>query len=82
VLVLEDARSFFEANRSARGATAFGEAVFTTSMSGYQEVATDPSFRRPDRLLARAPMVGNYGVAAARKTSQRRAPNAISVIMA
>jgi carbamoyl-phosphate synthase small subunit len=47
-----------------------GEAVFTTSMTGYQEAMTDPSFAR--QLLAfTAPMIGNYGVEAAEAESDR-----------
>ena len=41
---------------------AFGEAVFTTAMTGYQEVVTDPSFAE-QIVCFTAPMVGNYGVA-------------------
>ena len=44
---------------------AFGEAVFTTAMTGYQEVVTDPSFCG-QIVCFTAPMVGNYGVAATR----------------
>src|SRR5207244_11624512 len=49
---------------------AFGEAVFTTSMSGYQEVATDPSFEG-QLVCFTAPMVGNYGTAETRSESHR-----------
>ena len=53
---------------------AFGEAVFTTSMSGYQEVATDPSFEG-QIVCFTAPMVGNYGVDdAAVGVASRRTP--------
>ena len=45
-LVLEDGTVFEGRSVGAEGFT-FGEAVFTTSMSGYQEVATDPSFEGP-----------------------------------
>ena len=41
---------------------AFGEAVFTTAMTGYQEVVTDPSYAE-QIVCFTAPMVGNYGVA-------------------
>ena len=42
-------------------AFAFGEAVFTTAMTGYQEVVTDPSYA--DQIVCfTAAMVGNYGV--------------------
>ena len=43
-------------------ADAAGEAVFTTTMTGYQEVCTDPSFRG-QLVCMTYPMIGNYGVA-------------------
>jgi len=55
---------------------AFGEAVFTTAMSGYQEVATDPSFAE-QIVCFTAPMVGNYGVAAERDESGGLAARAV-----
>ena len=58
--------------------TAFGEVVFTTAMSGYQEIVTDPSFA--EQLIAfTAPMIGNYGVNDDRNESDR--PAARGVIM-
>ena len=52
------------------GGAAFGEAVFTTAMTGYQETLTDPSYA--EQLVAfTAPMVGNYGVDEARLESAR-----------
>ena len=45
VLILEDGRSFRGRAFGARGQT-FGEAVFTTGMTGYQETITDPSYHR------------------------------------
>ena len=45
ILVLEDGRTFHGTAYGARGET-FGEAVFTTGMTGYQETLTDPSFHR------------------------------------
>jgi carbamoyl-phosphate synthase small subunit len=68
-LVLEDGTVFEGSSVGAEG-YAFGEAVFTTSMSGYQEVATDPSFEG-QLVTFTAPMVGNYGVADARCESDR-----------
>jgi carbamoyl-phosphate synthase small subunit len=69
VLVLEDGSVFEGASVGADG-VAFGEAVFTTAMSGYQEVATDPSFE--GQIVAfTAPMIGNYGVDDARSESSR-----------
>ncbi|HEU4971722.1 MAG TPA: carbamoyl-phosphate synthase domain-containing protein, partial [Gaiellaceae bacterium] len=42
-LVLEDG-TVFHGNSVAADGVAFGEAVFTTGMTGYQEVLTDPSY--------------------------------------
>ena len=60
-LVLEDGALFRGESVGAAG-FAFGEAVFATSMTGYQELATDPSYAE-QILCFTAPMVGNYGVA-------------------
>ena len=49
---------------------AVGEAVFGTSMTGYQESLTDPSFAR-QLLTFTAPMIGNYGVEDAASESRR-----------
>src|SRR5919198_5507482 len=57
---------------------AFGEAVFTTAMTGYQEVVTDPSYAE-QIICFTAPMIGNYGVAAGRSESKR--PHARAVLM-
>jgi carbamoyl-phosphate synthase small subunit len=76
-LVLEDGTAFRGESVSCPG-SAFGEAVFTTAMSGYQEVVTDPSFAA-QIVCFTAPMIGNYGVAAARSESAR--PHARGVVM-
>jgi carbamoyl-phosphate synthase small subunit len=68
-LVLEDGTVFAGESVGAEGFS-FGEAVFTTSMSGYQEVATDPSFEGQIVCFS-APMVGNYGIDEARSESRR-----------
>jgi carbamoyl-phosphate synthase small subunit len=68
-LVLEDG-TVFEGSSVGAAGTAFGEAVFTTSMTGYQEVATDPSFEG-QIVCFTAPMVGNYGVDERRDESHR-----------
>jgi carbamoyl-phosphate synthase small subunit len=66
-LALEDGTVFPGRTVAAPG-VAFGEAVFTTAMTGYQETVTDPSFA--GQLVAfTAPMVGNYGVDDARLES-------------
>jgi carbamoyl-phosphate synthase small subunit len=76
-LVLEDGAVFPGESVAAAG-RAFGEAVFTTSMSGYQETVTDPSYAR-QIVCFTAPMVGNYGVAEER--SQSGAVHATAVVM-
>ena len=59
LLVLEDGRSFRGVSFGAPG-EAFGEAVFSTGMTGYQETLTDPSYRR-QVVIATAPQIGNTG---------------------
>ncbi|HEY3548002.1 MAG TPA: glutamine-hydrolyzing carbamoyl-phosphate synthase small subunit [Propionicimonas sp.] len=59
LLVLEDGRSFRGVSFGAPGET-FGEAVFATGMSGYQETLTDPSYHR-QVVVATAPHIGNTG---------------------
>ena len=76
-LALEDGTVFRGVSVGAEG-FAFGEAVFTTSMTGYQEVVTDPSYAE-QVVCFTAPMVGNYGVAADRCESRR--PHARGVVM-
>ncbi|WP_327298687.1 MULTISPECIES: glutamine-hydrolyzing carbamoyl-phosphate synthase small subunit [unclassified Streptomyces] len=60
VLVLEDGRIFRGRSYGATGET-FGEAVFNTGMTGYQETLTDPSYHRQVVVMT-APHVGNTGV--------------------
>jgi carbamoyl-phosphate synthase small subunit len=60
VLVLEDGRVFRGRSYGAVGET-FGEAVFSTGMTGYQETLTDPSYHRQVVVMT-APHVGNTGV--------------------
>ena len=76
-LVLEDGSVFRGRSVGALGVV-HGEAVFTTAMTGYQEVVTDPSFA--EQLVAfTAPMIGNYGVSPQRSESTR--PHARAVMM-
>jgi carbamoyl-phosphate synthase small subunit len=76
-LALEDGTVFRGESVGAEG-FAFGEAVFTTAMTGYQEIVTDPSFA--EQVVAfTAPMIGNYGVEARRSESAR--PQARAVVM-
>jgi len=68
-LVLEDGTVFEGRSVGALG-VAYGEAVFTTAMTGYQEIVTDPSYS--EQIVAfTAPMIGNYGVAPTRSESAR-----------
>ncbi|MCX4821736.1 glutamine-hydrolyzing carbamoyl-phosphate synthase small subunit [Streptomyces sp. NBC_01142] len=60
VLVLEDGRTFRGRAYGAVGET-FGEAVFNTGMTGYQETLTDPSYHRQVVVMT-APHIGNTGV--------------------
>ena len=59
LLVLEDGRTFHGRSFGAEGET-FGEAVFATGMTGYQETLTDPSYHRQVVVMT-APHVGNTG---------------------
>jgi carbamoyl-phosphate synthase small subunit len=68
-LVLEDGRSFCGTSFGATG-SAFGEAVFSTGMSGYQETLTDPSYRRQVVVMT-APHIGNTGMNDEDAESQR-----------
>ncbi|GAB3079662.1 glutamine-hydrolyzing carbamoyl-phosphate synthase small subunit [Nocardioides zeae] len=60
LLVLEDGRTFHGEAYGATGET-FGEAVFSTGMTGYQETLTDPSYHRQVVVMT-APHVGNTGM--------------------
>jgi carbamoyl-phosphate synthase small subunit len=76
-LLLEDGTVFRGRSIAAAG-TAFGEVVFTTGMTGYQETVTDPSYAE-QLVCFTAPMVGNYGVDDRRLESA--APHARAVLM-
>ena len=60
VLVLEDGSSFFGYTFAGNGET-YGEVVFNTGMTGYQEVLTDPSYKG-QLLVMTYPLIGNYGI--------------------
>ena len=60
LLVLEDGRTFRGSAYGAVGET-FGEAVFNTGMTGYQETLTDPSYHKQVVVMT-APHIGNTGV--------------------
>ena len=59
-LVLDDGRVFEGKSWGATGRT-FGEAVFQTGMTGYQETLTDPSYHRQVVIMT-APHIGNTGM--------------------
>ncbi|MGA2479011.1 MAG: glutamine-hydrolyzing carbamoyl-phosphate synthase small subunit [Spirochaetia bacterium] len=60
ILILEDGTSFEGEALGACG-EAFGEVVFNTSITGYQEVLTDPSYRGQIVTMT-YPLIGNYGI--------------------
>ena len=60
ILLLEDGRAFAGEGFGATG-TRVGEVVFNTSMTGYQEILTDPSYCEQIVVMT-VPHVGNYGV--------------------
>jgi carbamoyl-phosphate synthase small subunit len=69
LLVLEDGRAFRGRAWGAEGESC-GEMVFNTSMSGYQEVLTDPSYAGQIVCMT-YPLIGNYGVNRADEESAR-----------
>ena len=69
LLVLEDGRIFNGSSWAAVG-TAFGEAVFSTGMTGYQETLTDPSYHKQVVIMT-APHIGNTGMNAVDEESSR-----------
>ncbi len=60
VLVLEDGTVFYGKSFGAEGQSA-GEVVFNTSITGYQEILTDPSYKGQIVTMT-FPLIGNYGV--------------------
>ena len=60
LLLLEDGTAFHGTAPRALD-PAFGEVVFTTNLTGYQETFTDPSYLGQIVVMT-APMIGNYGV--------------------
>jgi len=69
VLALEDGRTFRGRSWAAEGESA-GEMVFNTSMTGYQEVLTDPSYAGQIVCMT-YPLIGNYGVNSEDEESDR-----------
>src|SRR5829696_8064517 len=69
LLALEDGRTFRGRSWAAEGEV-YGEIVFNTSMTGYQEVLTHPSYAGQIVCMT-YPLIGNYGVNAADAESTR-----------
>ena len=69
ILALEDGTWFQGVSAGATGHTE-GEVVFNTSMTGYQEVLTDPSYAGQIVTMT-APQIGNYGVAGTDQESEK-----------
>src|SRR3954464_15863626 len=61
ILALEDGRIFRGKGHGAK-AECYGEVVFNTSLTGYQEIFTDPSYTGQIVILTN-PQIGNYGTA-------------------
>ena len=77
ILALEDGTWYRGVAAGAQG-EARGEVVFNTSMTGYQEVLTDPSYAGQIVTMT-APQIGNYGVASGDAESQ--APQVAGFVM-
>lgn len=69
VLILENG-SIYRGKAFGDRGEALGEVCFNTSMSGYQEILTDPSYRR-QIITMTYPMIGNYGISSAANESDR-----------
>jgi carbamoyl-phosphate synthase small subunit len=69
-ILLEDGALFEGEACGAEGVNAVGEVVFNTSMTGYQEAVTDPSYAG-QLITFTYPMIGNYGVAERAMESDR-----------
>ena len=69
-LILEDGTTFRGQLFGGSNATAEGEVVFNTGMTGYQEILTDPSYCRQIVTLT-YPLIGNYGTAKIFNQSRR-----------
>ena len=77
LLVLADG-SVFEGRAAGATGRANGEVVFNTSMTGYQEMLTDPSYAG-QLLVLTYPMIGNYGVDSSVEESARICPTGLIV---
>src|SRR5215471_4870544 len=77
ILALEDG-TWFKGSAAGAVGEASGEVVFNTSMTGYQEVLTDPSYAGQIVTMT-CPQIGNYGISPA--DSESRAPRVAGFIV-
>lgn len=77
LLVLEDGTSFEGISAGAEGET-FGELVFNTSLSGYQEIISDPSYAG-QIVMFTYPQIGNYGICAQDMQAEKLALSGVVV---
>src|SRR6476660_5033401 len=77
ILALEDGTWFEGVSAGAPGETT-GEVVFNTSLTGYQEVLTDPSYAGQIVTMT-APQIGNYGVSG--EDEESRHPQVAGFVM-
>src|SRR5258707_7629992 len=76
-LILEDG-TVYDGEPFGATANAIGEVVFNTSLTGYQEIATDPSYRFQIVVMT-YPHIGNYGIEAA--VAQNEQPQVASFVV-
>ena len=76
-LVLEDGTAY-EGESFGSPADSIGEVVFNTSLTGYQEIATDPSYRFQIVVMT-YPHIGNYGVE--KQVAQSEAPQVAGFVV-
>ncbi len=79
VLALEDGSLFYGQSIGAAGDTT-GEVVFNTSMTGYQEILTDPSYAKQLVTLT-FPHIGNTGCNRVDKESQRPMASGLGALL-
>src|SRR5947208_16082415 len=76
-LILEDG-TVYEGESFGSTENAIGEVVFNTSLTGYQEIATDPSYRFQIVTMT-YPHIGNYGIE--REVEQSEAPQVAGFVV-
>ena len=76
-LILEDG-TVYEGESFGSTASSIGEVVFNTSLTGYQEIATDPSYRFQIVVMT-YPHIGNYGVE--REVAQSETPQVSGLVV-